>query len=639
MKIRRKNLGFTLIELLAVIVILAVLLGIAIPMVSGYMTNSRKDSYIDSIKLYIDDVKAKQAIREYTFTNPDVTYYIHFDNIDTDREKKSPFADWEDGYVIVVYDKESKTYEYYVTSVDKKGYKVAITEETQLTRESVFRDDDLTLSVGRVIGDRDQVIVYGSSGEKDEVTPVYEYTKEEAEVCYNFKVENNSITILKYNKECGLDVVIPTKIDGYPVKSISAHAFTHMSLTSVKFPNTIVTIGTEAFYNSKLTSVSFPETLRTIGNRAFAKNQLTELPDISMVTSLGSGVFSGNLFSEDEAYIYKKNSDGTYDYSTIMGYAGTSKNLVIPSTKNGVQLKVIGYMAFRSLSLDSVVIPEGVDTIDTQAFNACNLKSVSLPSTLKTIKEGAFSSNQLTSISIPSSVTFIGRAAFNTNKLPASQAYIYKRTASGIDYSSIVSYGGANKNITIPSTANGVTLRTIESLAFKDVGLTGVVIPSTVTSIQYGAFNNNKLPTSQAFIYARNTSGIDYSKIVSYGGASKQVVIPASQNGVALRTIGEASFQQTYITSVEIPEGVTTIMWNAFYWCYLKSVTIPSTVTSIGSAAFKKETTWSIFNPYSKITNRTGRSFNWTSITGGIGTNTFVTGTVTHPFGNVVVRE
>ena len=223
--------------------------------------------------------------------------------------------------------------------------------------------------------------------------------------------------------------------------------------------------------------------------------------------------------------------------------------------------------------------------------------------------------------------------------MPDNQAYIYKRTASGIDYSSIVSYGGSNKNITIPSTANGVTLRTIESLAFKDVGLTGVVIPSTVTSIQYGAFNNNKLPTSQAFIYARNTSGIDYSKIVSYGGSSKQVVIPASQNGVALRTIGEASFQQTYITSVEIPEGVTTIMWNAFYWCYLKSVTIPSTVTSIGSAAFKKETTWGVFNPYTKITNKTGRSFDWTSITGGIGTNTFVTGTVTHPFGDVVVRE
>ena len=42
---------------------------------------------------------------------------------------------------------------------------------------------------------------------------------------------------------------------------------------------------------------------------------------------------------------------------------------------------------------------------------------------------------------------------------------------------------------------------------------------------------------------------------------------------------------------------------------------------------------------YSKITNKTGRSFDWTSITGGIGTNTFVTGTVTHPFGDVVIRE
>ena len=72
MIIVKKNSGFTLIELLAVIVILAVLLGIAVPMVSGYMTNSKRETYIDSIKLYIDDVKAKQATREYIFTNPDV---------------------------------------------------------------------------------------------------------------------------------------------------------------------------------------------------------------------------------------------------------------------------------------------------------------------------------------------------------------------------------------------------------------------------------------------------------------------------------------------------------------------------------------------------------------------------------------
>ena len=148
-------MGFTLIELLTIIVILAVLLAIAILVVSRYMTNSKKASYIDSIKLYIDDVKAKQAIREYTFANPDVVYYVHFNNISTDRKKKSPFMDWKDGYVIVDNDGKSKTYEYYITVVDKEGYKVEITVETKLTRKSISKSDDLTLSVGCVIEDRD----------------------------------------------------------------------------------------------------------------------------------------------------------------------------------------------------------------------------------------------------------------------------------------------------------------------------------------------------------------------------------------------------------------------------------------------------------------------------------------------------
>ena len=171
MIIVKKNSGFTLIELLAVIVILAVLLGIAVPMVSGYMTNSKRETYIDSIKLYIDDVKAKQATREYIFTNPDVTYYIAFENIDTDIKKARPVADWEEGYVIVVYDKESKTYDYYITAVDEAGYKVDITEETELDKDLVVKTDDSSLSVGTSIGDRSRIILYDKNGEKKEITP------------------------------------------------------------------------------------------------------------------------------------------------------------------------------------------------------------------------------------------------------------------------------------------------------------------------------------------------------------------------------------------------------------------------------------------------------------------------------------
>ena len=44
----KNNKGFTLIELLAVIVILGILLALAIPRVSQYINNSKKDSFVDA---------------------------------------------------------------------------------------------------------------------------------------------------------------------------------------------------------------------------------------------------------------------------------------------------------------------------------------------------------------------------------------------------------------------------------------------------------------------------------------------------------------------------------------------------------------------------------------------------------------
>ena len=46
---KNKN-GFTLIELLAVIIILGVLMIIAIPAVTKYISDSRKTAYIDTAK-------------------------------------------------------------------------------------------------------------------------------------------------------------------------------------------------------------------------------------------------------------------------------------------------------------------------------------------------------------------------------------------------------------------------------------------------------------------------------------------------------------------------------------------------------------------------------------------------------------
>ena len=631
---RTSKNGFTLIELLAVIVILAVLLAIAVPMVSGFIFDSKRSAYIDNLKLYIDDIRNRVNVGEYAFTDPNVTYYVHFNNLDVEKSKKSPFANWQDGYVVVTFDE--MTYDYYVTSVDQKGYKVFITEESQLVKESVFKDDDLTLSVGRGIGGRDKVIVYDEDGVSKEMDPVFEYSPEEAEQCFNYKVENNQVTILKYKDSCSKDVIIPSKIDGYPVTTIDKFSFSSLKITSVQFPNTLVTINSEAFRNNLISELNFPDSLRNIYVGAFSFNRLTELPDLWMVTYLASGVFTGNLFGEEDAYLYKRNADGTYDYSTITGYAGTEKNLVFPKEKNGVQLKTIGERAFRAYKLDSVVIPEGVETVEAFAFYTCGLESISLPSTLKVLEDSSFRGNNLTSIDIPDSVVKLSGNVFNNNLLPDDQAFIYKRTESGIDYSTIVSYGGANKNVVIPATKNGVSLKTITVYAFHASQLTSVVIPDSVTLIEPGAFNTNLLPDDQAFIYKRTESGVDYSTLIGYGGASTSVIIPAKKNGVQLTTIDRNAFIYNQMIDVTIPEGVTTIKTGAFAQSnFLREITIPSTVEVIEARALSKNT----IPLLNTIINKTGKEFNWTSITEGSGNDTFVTGTITHPYGSIEVKS
>lgn len=51
----------------------------------------------------------------------------------------------------------------------------------------------------------------------------------------------------------------------------------------------------------------------------------------------------------------------------------------------------------------------------------------------------------------------------------------------------------SSKNITIPNTINGITIRTIGYAAFGDAGLNAVALPPTLTTIGEFAFDNNNL--------------------------------------------------------------------------------------------------------------------------------------------------
>ena len=228
--------------------------------------------------------------------------------------------------------------------------------------------------------------------------------------------------------------------------------------------------------------------------------------------------------------------------------------------------------------------------------------------------------------------------------------WIYNRNSDGtVDYSSINSYAGANRNnITIPAVAgpNNTPLKTLGRSCFYEINLTGTIkIPSTVTTIYELSFVNNRLTSvdngdgnlSSAIVYARNADGtINYSKIVSYGGyQTANVVIPST-----VTEIGPYGFYRSYIKGVTLNNGLTTIGDSAFQLCRLTEITIPSSVTSMGTSSLGKSVTWTSSNgDLTKIINKTDNAFNWQSITSGPSAATFETGVVENWYGDITVTD
>jgi len=99
---------------------------------------------------------------------------------------------------------------------------------------------------------------------------------------------------------------------------------------------------------------------------------------------------------------------------------------------------------------------------------------------------------------------------------------------------------------------------------------------------------------AQTWKYTANTSSMTATitgleEGTSYSGAlSIPKTISYGVNTLEVISIDASAFKNyTEITSIVIPEGVTSIGNNAFYGCTsLKSVTIPSTVTSLGCRSF-----------------------------------------------------
>jgi len=162
----------------------------------------------------------------------------------------------------------------------------------------------------------------------------------------------------------------------------------------------------------------------------------------------------------------------------------------------------------------------------------------------------------------------------------------------------------SNTSVTVPSTLSGVSITSVGGSAFKSKGLKSVVISSGITTLNSQSFLGNSI---------------------------------SSLNLGSVTTIGSYAFRDNALTSVIIPNSVTTINSYAFFGNNLSTASIGTGVTTIGSYAFYKASGNNA--NLTKIINKTTRSFDCKSITGGSSTATFVTGTIKHSSGNITVSS
>lgn len=445
--------------------------------------------------------------------------------------------------------------------------------------------------------------------------------KDDQGLTYTLNAADHTATVANYDNNTPDGVIdIPDTVtsggQSYKVTAIGDSAFeslsTPINVSSVFIPATVRSIGGSAFsYCNALTTVTFAEDsqLKSIGGSAFygtehAHPRFKEIKIPDSVETIGNAAFR---YCQDLERITLPSALQKLSNSTFHGCTALSE-VTFPAS-----LKTIEKSAFIGCrKLSEVKLPASLTTIQSYVFDSCSsLETVFYAGSLAQWSQ-INTSNDFLGDSCPSLVMGDYTAQF----IPVEDnPYDYPPPKTV----TITKYTGKESTVILPSTINSWPVTKIGEDALKDnTTITSVTIPASVTEIGANAFAGCTNLTSVNYIGgdwskltiqsgnpavedaakdAANEQLFDFEFILNNTavvvtnykckGTAADVTIPSRYKGKPVTAINNAAFPNSAVTSVTIPDSITSIPDAAFVNCSkLTNISIPNSVTYIGFSAF-----------------------------------------------------
>lgn len=407
------------------------------------------------------------------------------------------------------------------------------------------------------------------------------------------------------------------------ISTIDASAFEGcVNLTDINLSDKLTTINGLAFYNTGLTEITVPASLTKITTASaagknvgpFAGGVLRKVTFADGVTKSLQGMFMGTTSLEE---VVLPESLKTIDQNTFKDCSGLKKLSVVKSDQETGE-----YVAAEENVLDTV------ETINAGAFNGCSsLETLTLKNVAKIDSSdtnrtfgGCMSLKKVSVTGVTTTdntgkttlSTTIGTSAFKDNK---ALKEINLDTIKTVSQEAFRGCGVADDG-TDPATLTLNNVNAIGALAFYGCGFKAVQIPRQLTSVatgkingvEYGPFAGGKL---EIVSFGTLINTIPDNLCMNTTSLQK---IELQSVKASLRTIGKNAFKGcTSVEEVTIPKGILTVSNSAFEGCSgLTDVTIAAKM--INAKAFAECTNLKAVKMEEGVTTIQGMAFANTQI-------------------------